>query len=108
MKAQGNWKAWEKGSNRRIYVGDGVYFERGATGLMSQVGLNQSEIDFASDLFASSPNGADFDKWFTTVKNSRKDRPAKVKINDFMALYNAHLAEGMTGREAAALAKVGK
>jgi hypothetical protein len=42
------------------------------------------------------------------MRQSRKDRPAKVKINDFMALYNAHLAEGMTGREAAALAKAGK
>jgi hypothetical protein len=108
MKAQGNWKAWEKGSTRRIYVGDGIYFERGATGLMSQVGLNASEISFASELFATSPNGADFDKWFETIKQSRKDRPAKIKINDFMALYNAHLADGMTGREAAALAKAGK
>lgn len=108
MKAQGNWKAWEKGSTRRIYVGDGIYFERGATGLMSQVGLNASEISFASELFATSPNGADFDKWFETIKQSRKDRPAKVKINDFMALYNAHIADGMTGREAAALAKAGK
>ena len=110
MKAQGNWKAWEKGDNRRIYVSDCAYFERGENGLMSQVGLQASEIDFAARIFADSANGADFDKWFNSVKLNKTKRTAKkekVSPAQFKALFEKHVLEGMISREAANLAQQG-
>lgn len=99
MKSAGNWKAWEKGTIRRIYVAKDKYLEEGETGLCSQSGnFTPDEIAFAYRVVA----GKTFAELFEQVKAlNAKDKQGKNKGKALLKERDEKLAVARTDGERA-------
>ena len=91
MKNLANWKAWEAGNKKRVYVGESKYLEKGATGLINAVGLDVAEIETVYKW----ADGKNFDELYEMVKASNatgktnKKTVAQLKKEQKAALENA-------------------
>jgi hypothetical protein len=79
MKAICNFKVWEKGNFKRIYVGGDAYLDKGATGLVNGHGLSGEDSTYLYDSFMRMYKTMDFDVVYQHIKELSKNVRAARK-----------------------------
>lgn len=82
MKNVMNWKAWQKGNVKRIYVADGKYFDEGETGLCNAHGLTAEEINFASKVIGNQTFAQMFYKCNVCKASKKNEKAIKKAIQE--------------------------